>query len=1110
MQRLSRILIFSAFFMLWACIVRAQVHDQVINNGDLTTDVNFPVAGSCLYMWTNSKTSIGLPASGTGNIAAFAAKNTGTTPITATITATPVGASYAYIGSNNNSDLTIINTLTGAVAGNINLGSTADGVLIAANSFAFSPDGSFVYAASTSANVFLVIDAATRAIIKKITGFSGPSSPVVTPDGQYVYVANSYGNTISKIRTSDNTLVKNIDSKLDPNGLAISPDGTKIYSTNFNSGTVSVIDVATDELTTPITVNPYPLYVVMGRDGKYLYISDRYGYITIVNTQTQLIEKTIYVYGVLNGIAISPDGSRVFAANSDQNTIIVLNTATNTIAGSINTSVFPSSVSVSNDSKTLYVANFGDGTVMTYDTNTLANLSTLSLGRTSIASFGGTFISPAANCTSSPVTFNITVNASSTPTITTTPATGTITACEHSASVNPKIQQFTVTGTSLTNDITVSAPLGFDISLDPDNNYNTTLVISQLPNLPGSAAATVYVRASSLAAVGSISGNVLLGSTGAIAQQVPVSGTVYAIATATQKTLPNYTSGQTVPAITFTGTADSYNWTSDNPSIGLSMSSGTNSIPSFTAVNNGTSNVTAHIKVTPISNNGCAGADMLFDIVVKPLGPYVSVGTISGASINTCQGVPSIDYQQFTVSADNLTGTNKIIIKPTNSSIQVSTVQSPIGFVNEIDLSPQTGTVTPVNIYVRISAAAPVGALSSAVNITYVFQDGTVFSRARTPAGAVRAQASVNAVATPQNVIPGVRKTIAFQGTATQYKWTNDNATIGLGFSGFGDIDFVPVNSGATTITAHLKVIPVNSFGCEGTPVPFTIVVPAAQPNVIQVTGNLPLLSTNYGTPSVGGSFKVSGDNMQSGITVTPPLGYEVSTDDITFSKTLTLGSAGDISQTEIFIRLAKNTPAGTYPGNVVMSSTGAADATIAVNPIDAVGKVPLIITADNKTKITGTANPALTASYLGFVNSENSSVLTTQPLLSTTATADSPPGVYPITASGAAAANYVITYAGGTMIVKPQPVNIVVSNAFTPNGDGINDTWTIKNIDGFPNSTVQIFNRYGASIFYSVSYAKPWDGTLKGVNLPTGTYYYVIDLKNGDKPGTGWVAIIR
>lgn len=85
-----------------------------------------------------------------------------------------------------------------------------------------------------------------------------------------------------------------------------------------------------------------------------------------------------------------------------------------------------------------------------------------------------------------------------------------------------------------------------------------------------------------------------------------------------------------------------------------------------------------------------------------------------------------------------------------------------------------------------------------------------------------------------------------------------------------------------------------------------------------------------------------------------------------------------------------------------------------------------------------------------------------------------------------------------------------VVPNTFTPNGDGINDTWEIKYLNSYPDCRVRIFNRYGAQLFYSVGYPVAWDGRYNGKELPSGVYYYVIDPKHGRTLLSGSLTIIR
>ncbi|PIQ22339.1 MAG: hypothetical protein COW65_03765 [Cytophagales bacterium CG18_big_fil_WC_8_21_14_2_50_42_9] len=93
------------------------------------------------------------------------------------------------------------------------------------------------------------------------------------------------------------------------------------------------------------------------------------------------------------------------------------------------------------------------------------------------------------------------------------------------------------------------------------------------------------------------------------------------------------------------------------------------------------------------------------------------------------------------------------------------------------------------------------------------------------------------------------------------------------------------------------------------------------------------------------------------------------------------------------------------------------------------------------------------------------------------------------------------------TITVMPR---VTVLNTFSPNRDGINETWEIQNIENYPEATVEIFNRWGNQVFKSEGTYQPWDGTYKGSVLPLATYYYIIRLNKDEKPLTGSVTIIR
>jgi gliding motility-associated-like protein len=91
------------------------------------------------------------------------------------------------------------------------------------------------------------------------------------------------------------------------------------------------------------------------------------------------------------------------------------------------------------------------------------------------------------------------------------------------------------------------------------------------------------------------------------------------------------------------------------------------------------------------------------------------------------------------------------------------------------------------------------------------------------------------------------------------------------------------------------------------------------------------------------------------------------------------------------------------------------------------------------------------------------------------------------------------------------KPVQMItLPNAFTPNCDGVNDAWGVKNLNSYPNCTVRVYKRWRENVYSSIGCGIPWEGIYKGAVLPSGTCYYVIKLKNGLKVLSGYIAIIR
>lgn len=99
------------------------------------------------------------------------------------------------------------------------------------------------------------------------------------------------------------------------------------------------------------------------------------------------------------------------------------------------------------------------------------------------------------------------------------------------------------------------------------------------------------------------------------------------------------------------------------------------------------------------------------------------------------------------------------------------------------------------------------------------------------------------------------------------------------------------------------------------------------------------------------------------------------------------------------------------------------------------------------------------------------------------------------------------------TLGTAKKDLSLVIYNAVSPNGDGLNDYFIIDNINKFPNNTVQIFNRWGIKVFDTKNYDNS-ENVFRGISegrvtvgknekLPTGTYFYVIQYESTDKSGT-------
>jgi len=546
--------------------------NQTVSSGSATAPINFSTSG-CLFKWVNDNPSIGLPAFGTGNIATFYPVNTGNTPVTATITGTPVLIDYAYIPNQLSNNVTVINTDNFTITNTIQVGLGPICVTV-------KPDNSTVYIGNHDSKSVSIINTISEAVVYTVALPIAPDYMSISGDGQQLYVTSD--TNLAVVDLSTNTVVSN--TYISPSLVfsAISPDGSRLYISTVSGG-VKVISTATSAIIN--TIGPASgAGIAISLDGSRLYVADATSALYVVNIADNTTLAKIPLKAPYN-LALSKDGLFLFVAGN-KGIVTTIKTSTNAIFEDTGTVGYGGTgtvgLSVTPDGSQLFIVATSSNSVLSLPLPVQSLPKGTPVGTAPVSR--GTFTVGGVGCNTTPVSFKITVNPM--PVISTSAVSGIISSDANTPSADPNVQQFTVSGTYLTNDITVTAPAGFEVSLTPGGGYSKNLII--ISNLGSVSNTIVYVRSSASAVEGAISGNVVLSSTGALAKNVAVSGMINEIVN----------NGDLIPAINFPGTGCIYNWANSNTSIGLAAS-GTGSIPSVTATNSSNVPIVANITAFP-------------------------------------------------------------------------------------------------------------------------------------------------------------------------------------------------------------------------------------------------------------------------------------------------------------------------------------------------------------------------------------------------------------------------------------------------------------------------------------------------------------------------------
>ncbi|PYS18933.1 MAG: hypothetical protein DMG17_04440 [Acidobacteria bacterium] len=192
---------------------------------------------------------------------------------------------------------------------------------------------------------------------------------------------------------------------------------------------------------------------------------------------------------------------------------------------------------------------------------------------------------------------------------------------------------------------------------------------------------------------------------------------------------------------------------------------------------------------------------------------------------------------------------------------------------------------------------------------------------------------------------------------------------------------------------------------------------------------------TNFAITLVNGSFAISKADSVTTVSCPASMTYKGSA---WTPCTATVTGAGGLNQT-LTVSYTNNINAGTATASASFAGDANHNASSDSKTFQ-INKVTLTVTADNKTRVYGAANPTFTASYSGFVGGQTlaTSGITGTPALSTTADANSPVGTYPIVAAlgTLSSANYNFTFVNGTLTITQATLTITALNVSKTYGD--------------------------------------------------------------------------
>ncbi len=294
-----------------------------------------------------------------------------------------------YVTNESSGDMTIIDSETMEVTGNIPLGKRPRGIHA-------SPDGLTIYVALSgtppappgvdestlpppdkSADGIGIFDVKQGKVIKVIQGGSDPENFDISQDGKMLYVSNEDASGVTYIDLVGLKVIQSVKTGEEPEGVKLTPDGKQVWITSEAESTVGVVDVASAKLLTKIKVGHRPRTIAFMPGGSPAYVNaENDGTVAVIDVVKQKVIKTIQLgeAGVIKpmGVLLAPDASKLYVTTGRGHKVFIIDTASNEVKASFEVGQRPWGLALSPDAKTLFTANGPSNDISVVDLATQA------------------------------------------------------------------------------------------------------------------------------------------------------------------------------------------------------------------------------------------------------------------------------------------------------------------------------------------------------------------------------------------------------------------------------------------------------------------------------------------------------------------------------------------------------------------------------------------------------------------------------------------------------------------------------------------------------------------------------------------------------------------